>query len=83
MVMLDEDINGKCDKRTLAAHGPFGVHLCRCGAVHLTSGFVDASARPRSVPRVGGRGESGTLGADRAKHSSAAVTSDQSGSRPS
>jgi hypothetical protein len=40
MAMLDEDINGKCDKRTLAAHGPFGVHLCKCGAVHLTSGFV-------------------------------------------
>jgi hypothetical protein len=40
MAMLDEDINGKCDKRTLAAHGPFGVHLCKCGAVHLTSCFV-------------------------------------------
>ena len=40
MAMLDEDINGKCDKRTLAAHGPFGVHLCKCGAVHLTAGFV-------------------------------------------
>jgi hypothetical protein len=37
---------GRCEKRTLATHGPFNVQVCDCGAIHLTLGFVTVRLEP-------------------------------------
>jgi hypothetical protein len=44
--MRGQPVDRKCEKRRLAAHGPFNVQICDCGAVHLTAGFVTLRLEP-------------------------------------
>jgi hypothetical protein len=52
--MLNQDMNGKCGKRTLATNGPFNVQMCDCGAVHLTLGFVTVRLDPSAYRELAG-----------------------------
>jgi len=52
----------KCEKRMLAAHGPFKVQMCDCGAVHLTAGFVTLRLEPSAYRELAAVVNEGLLG---------------------
>lgn len=60
--ILGEEMDAKCEKRMLAAHGPFSVHLCDCGALHLTSGFVTLRLEPSAYRELAAVVSEGLLG---------------------
>lgn len=52
----------KCEKRWLAAQGPFNVQMCDCGAVHLTAGFVTLRLEPSAYRELAAVVSQGLLG---------------------
>jgi hypothetical protein len=52
----------KCEKRSLAAHEPFSVQMCDCGAVHVTAGFVTLRLEPSAYRELAAVVNEGLLG---------------------
>jgi hypothetical protein len=51
-----------CEKGRLAAHEPFNVQVCDCGAVHLTAGFVTLRLEPSAYRALAAAVNEGLLG---------------------